>query len=75
MEAEVQLKARKDSVTSQESSDWGEELEDFQPGRLGLSDSPHIVTWRFEDYPQEQQDSRSEQYGLEENTSEKKDSS
>ena len=32
MEAEVGLAARKDSVTSQESSDWGEQLKDFQPG-------------------------------------------
>ena len=56
-------------------TDWGEQLEDFQPGRLGLSDSPHIVTWRFEDYPQEEQDSHSEEEDGEDegNTSEKKD--
>ena len=48
-------------MTSGEESDWGEQLEDFQPGRLGLSDSPHLVAWRFEDYPQEEQDSDSEE--------------
>ena len=47
-------------MTIGESSDWGEELEDFQPGRLGLSDSPHLVTWRFQDYPKEEQDIDSE---------------
>ena len=62
-------------MTSGEESDWGEQLEDFQPGRLGLSDSPHLVAWRFEDYPQEEQDSDSEEEDgqVEGKTSEKKD--
>ena len=60
-------------MTSGEESDWGEQLEDFQPGRLGLSDSPHLVAWRFEDYPQEQQGSDSEEEDGEVETSGKKD--
>ena len=60
-------------MTSGEESDWGEQLEDFQPGRLGLSDSPHLVAWRFEDYPQEEQDSEEEDGQVEGKTSEKKD--
>ena len=73
LEADAVPAARGDSVTSGESSDWGEELEDFQPGRLGLSDSPHLVTWTFQDYPKEEQDIDSEEEDGQVETSEKKD--
>ena len=48
-------KLRQDSVTSDvSSSDEEEEL--FNPGRLGWSDSPDLVAWRFADYPEEEED-------------------
>ena len=56
MKAEVEAdKPRQDSVTSDvSSSDEEEEL--FNPGRLGWSDSPDLVTWRFADYPDEEEE-------------------
>ena len=52
---EVENKLRQDSVTSDvSSSDEEEEL--FNPGRLGWSDSPDLVAWRFADYPEEEDD-------------------
>ena len=52
---EVDNKLRQDSVTSDvSSSDEEEEL--FNPGRLGWSDSPDLVAWRFADYPEEEDD-------------------
>ena len=48
-------KLRQDSVTSDvSSSDEEEEL--FNPGRLGWSDSPDLVAWRFADYPEEEEE-------------------
>ena len=48
-------KLRQDSVTSDvSSSDEEEEL--FNPGRLGWSDSPDLVAWRFADYPDEEEE-------------------
>ena len=53
--AEVE-KLRQDSVTSDVSSSDEEEEELFNPGRLGWSDSPDLVAWRFADYPEEEED-------------------
>merc|ERR1711974_316631 len=41
------------------SSDGEEEL--FNPGRLGWSDSPDLVAWRFADYPEEEGDVEEEE--------------
>ena len=61
---EADNKLRQDSVTSDvSSSDDEEEL--FNPGRLGWSDSPDLVTWRFADYPEEE-DEVEEEEGSEE---------
>ena len=49
-------KLRQDSVTSDVSSSDEEEEELFNPGRLGWSDSPDLVAWRFADYPEEEED-------------------
>ena len=57
---EVDNKLRQDSVTSDvSSSDEEEEL--FNPGRLGWSDSPDLVAWRFANYPEEEDDELDEE--------------
>ena len=48
-------KARQDSVTSDISSSE-DEGDMFNPGRLGWSDSPDLVAWRFADYPEEEEE-------------------
>merc|ERR1711971_111251 len=49
------------------SSDEDEDEELFNPGRLGWSDSPDLVAWRFADYPEEEEeDEVDEEEGSEE---------
>ena len=59
VEVEVEVvegdKARQDSVTSDISSSE-DEGDLFNPGRLGWSDSPDLVAWRFADYPEEEEE-------------------
>ena len=63
---EVENKLRQDSVTSDVSSSDEEEEELFNPGRLGWSDSPDLVAWRFADYPEEEEDEEGSEEDYEE---------
>ena len=52
---QMQVEKRLGKATDDTSDESEEEGDLFNPGRLGWSDSPDLIAWRFLDYPEEEE--------------------